>query len=114
MGFFDRWLDTPEYIKPYEISIPDDEGTVRYHMTFFGRVQGVGFRYTMQMAASSLGLTGWVHNNADGSVACEVQGPVEKIRLLTYKMQESRYIRIDSIDLKKITPDKHDGNFRVR
>ena len=32
----------------------------RYH--FYGRVQGVGFRYYAQYAADAAGVTGWVRN----------------------------------------------------
>ena len=34
-----------------------------------GRVQGVGFRAYVQRSGQQLGLTGWVKNNADGSVS---------------------------------------------
>ena len=36
---------------------------VRKRMTFYGRVQGVGFRYTAKHLAHSLGLTGWVETS---------------------------------------------------
>ena len=47
---------------------------VRKQIRFRGKVQGVGFRYHAKNAASSLGLTGWVRNESDGSVYMEVQG----------------------------------------
>lgn len=47
---------------------------VRKHITFYGRVQGVGFRYTAKYLAQSMDLTGWVENEWDGTVTMEVQG----------------------------------------
>lgn len=46
----------------------------RRRINFQGRVQGVGFRATARGVAVRLGLSGWVRNEADGSVMCEVQG----------------------------------------
>ena len=43
----------------------------RYH--FVGSVQGVGFRWTTTNLASSVGATGWVMNEYDGSVTAEIQ-----------------------------------------
>jgi acylphosphatase len=44
-----------------------------------GRVQGVGFRYFAQHAASSLDLTGYARNLDDGSVEVYAAGPSEKL-----------------------------------
>lgn len=38
------------------------------HVVISGRVQGVGFRYWVQVEAVSRGLSGWVRNRRDGSV----------------------------------------------
>ena len=43
------------------------------HIYYSGSVQGVGFRYSAQSVALSLGITGWVKNLRDGrvEVVCE-------------------------------------------
>jgi acylphosphatase len=46
----------------------------RLSIIVVGRVQGVGFRYFTQDAASALGLSGWARNNPERTVECEVQG----------------------------------------
>ena len=38
----------------------DEKEEIRYHVIFYGQVQGVGFRYRAYYAAYQLGLTGWV------------------------------------------------------
>jgi acylphosphatase len=44
-----------------------------------GHVQGVGFRYFAQRAASELGLTGYARNLDDGRVEVYAAGPLEKL-----------------------------------
>lgn len=44
-----------------------------------GRVQGVGFRFTSQMLAHEMGITGWVKNSPNGTVEIVVEGPIEKV-----------------------------------
>jgi len=51
----------------------------RVRITVRGRVQGVGYRASTVHQAERLGLTGWVRNQADGSVQLEVQGPAGKV-----------------------------------
>jgi acylphosphatase len=47
---------------------------------FAGTVQGVGFRWTTTNLANSVGATGWVRNEADGSVTAEIQGLREQVQ----------------------------------
>jgi acylphosphatase len=56
---------------------------VTRHLEISGRVQGVGFRYSMQREAARLGLTGWVRNRRDGSVEALVQGDEAAVARLT-------------------------------
>ncbi len=118
MGFFDKWLDgmaSDGGSHPkYTVDLPEAEGIVRYRMTFYGRVQGVGFRYTMKLEAMNLSITGWVHNNYDGSVVAEVQGENKAIRMMIYRMQEGHYIRIDEIKVESIPTDTREAAFSVK
>jgi len=52
-----------------------EQRTVR----FFGRVQGVGFRYTACRVAGGFAVVGWVRNLSDGSVECVVEGAPAEI-----------------------------------
>ncbi|HLI85489.1 MAG TPA: acylphosphatase [Bryobacteraceae bacterium] len=44
-----------------------------------GRVQGVGFRYFAQRAATELNLTGYVRNLEDGGVEVYAAGPADQL-----------------------------------
>ena len=62
----------------------------------YGRVQGVGFRYTTQYEAKKLGLTGYAKNLDDGSVevvACGEEGQVEKL-MQWLKSWHSWFLRV--------------------
>ena len=83
---------------------------VRKHIFFYGRVQGVGFRYYAVQKANQLGLTGWVKNLYDGSVEMEVEGQEELIDQLIIFLQNRTYIWIERIDAKTI-PLKQDSSF---
>jgi len=54
---------------------------VRVQARFEGRVQGVGFRATCRDIARGHAVTGWVRNEADGSVVLEAQGSAEAVEV---------------------------------
>lgn len=75
---------------------------IRKHILFYGRVQGVGFRYYSVNKARQLGLTGWVRNLCDGSVEMEVQGTEEKIDELILFLEGRTYIYIENMDARSV------------
>ena len=52
---------------------------VAKHIVFFGRVQGVGFRFITRRIALRYELTGYVRNLPDGSVEMFAQGRPEDL-----------------------------------
>ncbi|MDY0166605.1 MAG: acylphosphatase [Thermoguttaceae bacterium] len=57
--------------------------TERCEVHYAGRVQGVGFRYTVRQIAGGLNVTGFVRNRPDGTVQLVAEGsPKEVQRLL--------------------------------
>ena len=48
--------------------------------TVYGYVQGVSFRYYAQRQANRLRLTGWVANQADGTVQVVAEGEDEALQ----------------------------------
>lgn len=52
------------------------------HLRISGRVQGVGFRYSMLREAERLGVSGWVRNCHDGTVEAIVDGPKDAVQAL--------------------------------
>ena len=94
-------------------------GIIRKHIRFYGRVQGVCFRYNSSNEARKLGLTGWVRNELDGSVTMEIQGTEEQLEgvMLSLKhmiIKRGRYVRIESIDEKEVPTVADESGFRTR
>ncbi|MGD1929099.1 MAG: acylphosphatase [Leptolyngbyaceae cyanobacterium] len=60
----------------------------RIHVIIDGRVQGVGFRYSTQVEAVRLDLTGYVRNRPNGTVEIVAEGQASAInQLLTWAHQ---------------------------
>lgn len=87
---------------------------VRKRIIFEGHVQGVGFRYRAYHAAVSLGLTGWVRNEWDGSVVMEVQGAQENINKMIVMIQRGTFIMINNMQEKQLPLDEEERSFRIR
>lgn len=87
---------------------------IRRHYLFYGRVQGVGFRFTTYQLAKQLGLTGWVCNLADGSVEACLQGEEKVIDYLINELKHDRFIRIDRVKVEELTVLKQENDFSLK
>lgn len=86
---------------------------IRRHITFYGWVQGVGFRYRARHAANLYGCTGWVRNEWDGSVTMEIQGTEEQIDSVILAIEKGRYVRIENMDSRTIPVIEQEHGFHA-
>ena len=84
---------------------------IRKHIRFWGRVQGVGFRYRAYHAANAVGATGWVRNEYDGSVTMEIQGTEEQIDQVILLIEKGRFVRIENMDARSIPVKEEERGF---
>ena len=82
---------------------------------FEGRVQGVGFRYTVKDLARGFDVTGWVKNLPDGSVELQVAGEAAEvagfIREITEESPVSHHIKNHHVET--IPPLEEASGFRI-
>ena len=87
---------------------------LRYHIVVKGRVQGVGFRFFTQDAASALGLTGWVKNAFTGDVEIDVQGLETRLAIFEQKIYHGPSLaRVDEL-IKTEIPLREEDRFKIR
>jgi len=80
----------------------------RAHVFYSGHVQGVGFRYTAEDIAESLGLKGWVKNLSDGRVEIIAEGDEKDLKDFLDKIsrgQMTRYIKDADVSWEKATKE---------
>lgn len=82
-------------------------------IVFIGRVQGVGFRFTVFNIASRTGLTGQVRNMPDGSVEMITQGPADCIADCISDIEESYPGCIGEIKTEEITINPKFTDFKI-
>ena len=87
---------------------------IRKFLKIYGQVQGVGFRYRANYAADSLGVTGWVRNEWDGSVEMEVQGTESQINQLLTLINKGTYVNIEEIKSRQLPVEENESGFHVR
>lgn len=82
--------------------MPPPEPSVRYRLTvlYSGRVQGVGFRYTVKTVATGFEITGTVRNLLDGRVELVAEGSrpeLEEFRTAIHGAGLAGFIRDEQV-----------------
>ncbi|ULR45801.1 acylphosphatase [Rhizobium sp. K102] len=79
-----------------------------------GKVQGVGFRMWTRDEALRLGLTGWVRNEADGSVAALVAGPDNAISTMIERLRRGPAgASVSGVETEAARLEKMPTDFRI-
>ena len=83
------------------------------HVRVSGRVQGVFFRAEARSRAESLGLSGWIRNELDGSVAAVFAGEPERVdSMVEWCRRGPAGARVDEVEVTERADESGDG-FRV-
>ena len=88
---------------------------ITLHLRITGRVQGVGYRWSMAQQAQALGLTGWVRNRRDGSVEALVCGPADAVQaLIDWAQRGPAPARVDGVAVTEMEAGEVLGGFEQR
>jgi acylphosphatase len=82
----------------------------RMHVFYSGRVQGVGFRYTVKSVAMGFEVTGTIRNLSDGRVELQAEGTHEELAAFRQAIRDSGvegFIRDEAVTWQPAT-----GEFR--
>jgi acylphosphatase len=87
---------------------------IRRRVVAQGRVQGVGFRYSVIERARQRGLAGWVSNRNDGSLEAVFEGDATAVEaLLRFMSDGPRGAVVERVDVSEEEPAGLRG-FNVR
>ncbi|HEY7422100.1 MAG TPA: acylphosphatase [Gaiellaceae bacterium] len=74
----------------------------RRHLVIYGFVQGVGFRFAVQRAAESRGVSGWVRNRPDGAVEAVFEGEPDDVEaLVDFCRRGPRGAEVERVDVEE-------------
>jgi acylphosphatase len=80
---------------------------VRRRVVVHGRVQGVGFRYSLARAADTRGVAGWGRNRPDGTLEAAFEGEPDAVEsLVRFCHQGPRGAEVGRVDVFEEEPER--------
>ena len=86
----------------------------RWHIYFFGRVQGVGFRFTSKQVADQFSVSGWVKNLPNGSVEMIVEGEVSELKRYIAAVKSSTHGNVTDTEITKSDATSEFSGMEIR
>jgi acylphosphatase len=84
--------------------------SARAHVIVRGHVQGVFFRAETRDRAASLGLGGWVRNNADGTVEAVFEGERQRVEsMVEWCRRGPAHAQVENVDVAWEEPQGDSG-----
>ena len=90
-----------------------DEKTVRKHVIFHGRVQGVCFRAISAQLSDGYQVVGYVRNLPDGTVELEAQGATGEVEGFLGAIGREFTGNIRKADVGEMEIQGGEGDFRI-
>lgn len=84
------------------------------HVFYSGRVQGVGFRYTVEDIAREMGVSGWVKNLSDGRVELVVEAEEGALKNFLHRIEEAFSSYIGDKDAEWLAATGEFKDFGIR
>jgi len=81
---------------------------------YSGRVQGVGFRWTVCHLAAGFPVTGYVRNLIDGRVEMVVDGDPDAVTSLAAAIEQHFHGNIEGCRNETCNPGEHFDSFQIR
>ncbi|HEY3540937.1 MAG TPA: acylphosphatase [Gaiellaceae bacterium] len=79
---------------------------IRRHVVLHGRVQGVGFRFSLLERARARGVAGWVRNRGDGTVEGVFEGDGDVVdALVEWCHRGPRGATVTDVDVRDERPE---------
>lgn len=95
--------------------VPNMPEMIRVRAVVYGRVQGVGFRYSASSMARMLNVVGWVRNLPSGEVEVEAQGAPRVVDdFVAWLRMGPRSAVVTDVQVTEVVVDPAVGAFMIR